>query len=116
MHPTIRDGEVIFVGPVTGESLERGRVILARNGNRLVVHRVVSVMCDEGGELRIRTRGDNHLHRDPVVRRDDIIGAVVAIDRRGKRGMRRGYPLLLTWFRNRLRAGRAFLAAALSYA
>ena len=51
MNPSIRDGELITVGPVAGDAIVRGDVLLCRNGNRVLAHRVVAITGRGGARI-----------------------------------------------------------------
>ena len=82
MNPTLKAGDGLTVVPYGNRKINIGDVVVFFHpeGNRNVVHRVVAV--DSQG---IRTRGDNNINIDPwVLRPDDIIGRVVAAQRKNK--------------------------------
>lgn len=60
MAPTLRDGDLIVVGPVRAGAVRAGQVVTFRNphqGNTVLTQRVVSVRL-VGGVDRFETRGD----------------------------------------------------------
>ena len=81
MDPFVRDGDVLTVGPVRGRPA-LGRVVAVRDPatGRLVVHRVVA--RGSGGVL---VRGDGAGQADGVAGPGDVLGQVVAVERRGRR-------------------------------
>ncbi len=85
MHPFIRDGDVIEVEPVEASQIGLGDVIFCRvPGDRLVAHRVIRV-SGEDGQVALMTRGDSAARFDQIVYAEQVLGRVVAIERRGKR-------------------------------
>jgi signal peptidase I len=86
MYPTIRDGELITVGPVAAHQIARGDVLLCRQSTRLLAHRVVAVQM-RGGERVVRLRGDAKGADDAPIAVSDVIGKVVSVQRNG-RGIR----------------------------
>ena len=80
MKPSILDGDVLLVSPLPGISPYRGEVVAFCHPqtNRLILHRVVRV---KGESYFIR--GDN-LRRVDHVERENILGVVTKIERRGK--------------------------------
>jgi signal peptidase I len=87
MYPTIRDGELITVGPVEAHQIVRGDVLLCRQSTRLLAHRVVAVH-ERGGERVLRLRGDAKGAADAPIAVSDVIGRVVSVCRNG-----RGIPM-----------------------
>ena len=83
MNPILRTGDRLNISPYDGQKIRRGDVIVfisPEDGSK-VVHRVTSVNSDG-----IRTRGDNCNHADDwVLRRENILGRVVAAQRRNRR-------------------------------
>ena len=83
MYPTIRDGELITVGPVTADQVVRGDVLLCRHGARVLAHRVVAV-TGAGSERVLSLRGDAKGACDAPVGMSDVIGKVVSVCRNGR--------------------------------
>lgn len=89
MHPTFRDVEQLAV-EFSPADLARGDVLVFRQRETLVVHRLVQ--CRAG---RLRTRGDGTIAFDAWLDRADVIGRVRALGYpaglwRGVRGRRAG--------------------------
>ena len=82
MCPTIRDGELITVGPVSAHQIVRGDVLLCRQSTRLLAHRVVAVHT-RGGERVVQLRGDAKGADDAPIALNDVIGRVVSVQRNG---------------------------------
>jgi signal peptidase I len=77
MEPTYSDGDWVRLEPVAGSRLIRlGEVVVARRGDRLVSHRVVSL---RGG--LVVTKGDACLHPDPPISIGGLIGRVSSVRR-----------------------------------
>jgi hypothetical protein len=83
MYPSIRDGELITVGPVDGDAIVRGDVLLCRNGNRVLAHRVVAI-TGRGGARVLRLRGDAKLACDAPIAVNHVIGKVESVRRNGR--------------------------------
>lgn len=82
MYPVVRDGNRVLLAP-RARRPRTGDIVLARFGQRLVLHRVASV-----NEDRLQLRGDAAADPDPVVGVSDVIGLAVACeDDRGVRGL-----------------------------
>ena len=81
MHPFIRDGDFVTVGPLSGGGPRTGDVVAfvhaATGGVR--VHRIVRI--DDG---RYLLKGDNALVDDGLLAREAILGVVVRIERDGR--------------------------------
>ncbi len=99
MHPTIRDGEAVYVERCTAPPLV-GDVVLARAERGLTAHRIVRLQKCRGA-AQIVTRGDNCFRNDPPFTRGELVGRVVSVERNGRQ-MRLFYKPL-TGFRLSLR-------------
>ncbi len=79
MFPTIHKGDLIEIEPTA--SLQVGDVVVFRSREALVCHRVTGVLSSQV----ILARGDGSTAPDEPVRREDLMGKVAAIIRRGQR-------------------------------
>jgi len=79
MFPTIHKGDLIEIEPAAG--LRVGDVVVFLSRDALVCHRVTEVLSSQ----EILTRGDGSTEPDEPVRREDLMGKVAAIIRRGQR-------------------------------
>jgi hypothetical protein len=85
MDPAVRDGDVVTVAPLKGQSVRVGRIVAFRGGEgRLVLHRVVRRLVASRGEVLLETRGDNCPAGDGLVELDKVIGVVTAVERHGR--------------------------------
>jgi len=114
MEPAIRDGDDLTVAPVALGSVRRGDVLLYRSGGRLMAHRVIG--RTRGPEGVFRVRADAPGWEEERVRRRDVLGRVVAVERRARpvplRGpLARGVASLARRVRHRLSASRTALSA-----
>jgi signal peptidase I len=82
MLPTLCDGDRVLVTHDLS-SVRRGDVIVFRQDDGLVAHRVVRVTGHIGAR-RFRTRGDNVIRFDPEVSEPSVIGRVLAVS--GQKG------------------------------
>jgi len=83
MEPALRAGDLAVIAPFLG--LPRpGQIVLARVSGRLLAHRLVEVTLREGRRI-YRLQGDAEPGMDGAVRREDLLGRVVAIVRQGRR-------------------------------
>ena len=69
--------------PRNGENLLH-RVIVARDADRRLAHRVVATWVDQSGKRWVRMRGDNSVGCEDLLQRD-VIGVVDAMIIRGMR-------------------------------
>ncbi|MGD2147791.1 MAG: S24/S26 family peptidase [Anaerolineae bacterium] len=81
MRPFIRSGDILVVEPAEARGVRAGDVVLVRQGERLLVHRVVAAPLDSADALTVK--GDAHLMPDPPLRRDQVLGKVTAVQRAG---------------------------------
>jgi signal peptidase len=81
MHPTIRHGDVITVGPVAPSNLKRGDIILYRCQSNCIAHRVVRIEERYGRELTFIVRGDASTSYDAPVKPEQVLGKVVCLER-----------------------------------
>ena len=90
MYPFIRDGDVIEVQPIDASAVRCGDVVLCQWPNgRVVAHRVIQV-CQKKGEEMLLIQGDAVTCPDGFISGEQVLGRVVAIERRGKRIERGG--------------------------
>jgi hypothetical protein len=71
MSPTIRDGEIVEVGPVILAELRVDDIVLAKSDSGFRIHRIV--MLDPGKDIFI-TRGDCGQENDPPLSGAQILG------------------------------------------
>ena len=76
MWPAVRPGDVLHVQAVPPDDLARGDVILFVRHGALFAHRLVG----RTGRL-LRTRGDAHWRRDPLLRPSQVLGRVERVCR-----------------------------------
>jgi ribosomal protein S18 acetylase RimI-like enzyme len=81
MAPFIRDQDVLTIAPIDNRAPRVGEVIAFTlpNSGRMAIHRVVG---HAGAGWLVR--GDNCPGADGVVARDDMVGRVVRVERRGR--------------------------------
>ena len=78
MQPTLRPGQLLAV-EFAPERLARGDMLIFRQDDLLLVHRLLGPARPIQGRPRLRTRGDGALSLDPPVDVDRVIGRVVAL-------------------------------------
>lgn len=108
MFPAIRAGDRCRVTSVAPETIRVGDVILTTRETRLFAHRVVAIVA--GPPVQWIVKGDTLLVPDPPVVAEQILGQVIALERRGK------VIDLRSAFRRRLGAVMARLSAPYSKA
>ena len=84
MKPTIKDGEVIIIEPVEPAKIERGDIIFYRAKRGVIAHRVMAIARTDGGQPTFILRGDSAVTDDPPVASSNILGRVIAVERRGR--------------------------------
>jgi signal peptidase I len=110
MQPTIRDGEVVTVEPLSPSDVRKGDIILYRRGEGLIAHRVIRIMKGPGTARSSAIasygmfvlRGDASTACDLPVEPGQVLGRVVAVERQG-----RSISLVGRWSRMRFVAGQA---------
>jgi signal peptidase I len=80
MRPLLRAGDWVIIEAATPAALRFGDIIVVQRGKELITHRVVAQ--DEQGW---HTHGDNTRMLDQVVRAEEIVGRVSAIERGSQR-------------------------------
>jgi signal peptidase I len=93
MHPTIREDEAVVVAPIASPFLSIGDIVLSRYGEKITAHRLVWIDAEtaagqmsagpEGRPMYI-LRGDACTACDAPVPAEQILGKVVAVERRGR--------------------------------
>ena len=107
MLPAIRPGDILEVRSRRAVDVHSGSVVLFQSGGRLFAHRVVQ--CD--GAFLV-TRGDALDHRDAAIGEAQLLGEVVAVERRGRPVAARPTALARTaafLFRRSALAARVFM-------
>jgi hypothetical protein len=79
MIPTLKDGQRVAIRLSNGEPA-RGDLLLFRQVDYLVVHRLLGNTTGPNGEPRLRTRGDGRIALDPPLDPALVRGVVVAIE------------------------------------
>lgn len=83
MWPFLKSGEKLIVKEAPLNSLKLGDIILFRQAEKLVCHRLVK-RSSVNGKMILYTRGEhNFFHKDPV-EEEMLLGRVVGVFRNGK--------------------------------
>ena len=93
MHPFVQDQDVLTISPINDWQPQVGDIVAFTQPDAcsLVIHRIIAKTIT-GWQLK----GDNCLEADGVVMRENIIGRVTRIERRG-REVRLGLGLERRW-------------------
>ena len=74
MTGELNKGDIVFYKEYSGEEIKEDEIILFKENDALIVHRVVEIV-DINGEIRYYTKGDFNEDRDPGYREEkDIVG------------------------------------------
>ena len=117
MHPTIRENEALVVAPAAPAWLALGDIVLSRCGEKITAHRLVWIDAETAapeapggpdGRPMFILRGDACRRCDPPVPAHQILGKVVAVERRGRMvnpyGLRTEFVRLLYALASRLKS------------
>jgi signal peptidase I len=80
MHPTIQDGDLVWVASVSRDRIQVGNIVLYQAGGVPVVHRVVGIRKFAGRTV-LTLRGDACGSPDAPVEGGQVLGKVLAIQR-----------------------------------
>jgi signal peptidase len=116
MYPAIRDGEAVRVEPIGSHEIRRGDILLYQSERGVTAHRVVGVKEDDGGRV-FTLRGDALAMCDAPVRAEQVLGRLVAVERKGREvrlvgrraGIGRGARVCVAYLKRGLRSGFDFL-------
>ena len=84
MSPTIRDGEAVTVEPLKAREARIGDILLYQTERRVIAHRVVGNTGEEDGTRMLILRGDSLAACDAPVRAGQVLGRVIAVERKGR--------------------------------
>ena len=82
MHPTIRDGEIVTVGPAAGGTFAPGDVLLCRYDRGPTAHRVVSMQVSPAGAGVAAPAGRPSSTTDVPMPADKVIGRILTVQTR----------------------------------
>ena len=82
MRPAIEDGDLMTVAPVDEAAIRIGDVVLFRQGQRPIAHRVRRIVAGGPGRVALVLRGDANGADDAPIEPAQVLGRVVAIERR----------------------------------
>ena len=81
MTPFLKEGCRVAVEAINHQPIRIGDIVCFRSESRLVAHRVVSRLCSNGCQYFL-TKGDNSRRLDAPLKREEIVGRVVAVEDR----------------------------------
>ena len=99
MYPVIRENEVITVEPIVPSCVKVGDIVLYKLNRSVVAHRVIRIIEDDhpsepaapeppdgtcAARLSFVLRGDTWRVEDEAVQEHQILGKVVAVERKGR--------------------------------
>ena len=76
MEPNINIGDIVLVQPRSIDEIKVGDIVAYHVSNRIVVHRVVEVL-NNNGKLYLKTKGDANLDADPgLITERAVVGKI----------------------------------------
>jgi signal peptidase I len=78
MLPTLKEGDVVFVIPSATSDVQIGQIIVYQRGDIYVVHRVVDKF-NRGGEVLLKTQGDNNPVPDSILVTNSMLRGIVVL-------------------------------------
>jgi len=78
MHPLFKNGQTLMIDCKLSDKIQVGDIVIFKNMERLIAHRVVAI-CSNNNQRYYIEKGDNQLTYG-LVRQDDLLGKVTAID------------------------------------
>jgi len=78
MEPTHRQGDVVLIKEVSADDLKVGDVVVFDALGQQIMHRIVEMRVESGGELYVVTQGDNVATPDFPVPASQVNGKLVA--------------------------------------
>ena len=83
MHPTIKDGALLTVVPISPADIRKGDIIFYRSGINVFAHRVVCIEKQKEDAICFTLRGDALGAPDERVESHQILGKVVSVGQNG---------------------------------
>ncbi len=78
MLPTIREGDLVFIVPVSTKEVQVGQIVVYHRGGTYIIHRVIEKIVNDNLVL-LKTKGDNNPVPDPVLVSDNMLNGVVVV-------------------------------------
>jgi signal peptidase I len=107
MFPTLRPGDRALLKPLINTQLPQpGSIIVTRQKDTFVMHRLVGILDDGSDNTLFITRGDSMTEEDPPWKKEQIIGVVESLVRNDKRKqLKKKIPSLIRRKINRMMIG-----------
>jgi signal peptidase I len=83
MLPALRAGDIVIVRPACASDVTVGDVIVFRQGNTLVAHRLIRKSGANGATV-LMTKGDFKRDYDELLPADKVLGKVITVERQGR--------------------------------
>jgi signal peptidase len=80
MFPFLRKGDLLTVEPAPIEQIKRGDIVVYEFNEKWIAHRVIQINHNSEG-LEFLLRGDTCVAFDPLVNKENFIGAVTEFQR-----------------------------------
>jgi signal peptidase I len=85
MFPTLRPGDRVLVKPVIKDEMPiPGSIVVFRDNDQLIIHRLIKILQNEEGNDCFEARGDSRPVSDKILPVQHIIGLAVSYKRAGK--------------------------------
>jgi signal peptidase I len=103
MFPTLRPGDRVLVKPVIkGEMPEPGSIVVFRDNNQLIIHRLIKILKSKTGKHKLIARGDSRPEDDNILPVEQLTGVAGSFKRKGTEYVLKTYlPGRTNYFFNR---------------
>jgi signal peptidase I len=72
-------GDLLLIRGADPAEIRVGDVVVYEGSRGLIVHRVLKIWSDEGGNLIFQTKGDANAPADTPIREEAVVGKVIAV-------------------------------------
>ncbi|MEA3432197.1 MAG: signal peptidase I [candidate division WOR-3 bacterium] len=83
MFPLFKTGDIILFEPLTHSDVSIGNVIVYKQGERMVAHRLMKIY-QNNERITLVTKGDTFPDFDDPIYPEEVLGKVVAVERNGR--------------------------------
>jgi ATP-binding cassette subfamily B protein len=84
MYPTLKADDVGIVEKCSSADLKIGDIIVFKQNGKLIAHRLISIVVENGIYLLV-AKGDKNLHKDQPFTVEALVGKVCSFQRRNKK-------------------------------
>jgi signal peptidase I len=85
MFPTLKPGDKVLLKPFLQDEIPvTGSIVVFRDSDQLVIHRLVEILQNEEGNYSFEARGDSRSVSDKILPVQQIIGVAISYKRNGK--------------------------------